>query len=227
MRAMHIHQFIEVFLDDFSCDVHIAAVLFALQLQQDAFTHVAGADAGRVQCLHHVDHLFDLRRVHIVAVVERHVVGNLGGAAAQVSRILQVAHDGLGNHLLRLVEFKFSQLVEQCFLHRLLAHRRGTVVFVIEAAVVGKVAVPRHRVIVAAVGTDGLVIALAFRMLLLFLAIILVVVLVLVRLLLESLDFVHFIIDEFGHLGIAFFQHLAQQALLFQRLPLLQRLFLH
>ena len=100
-------------------------------------------------------------------------------------------------------------------------------VFVIEAAVVGKVAVPRHRVIVAAVGTDGLVIALAFRVFLLFLTILLVVVLVIVRLLLESLDFVHFIIDEFGHLGIAFFQHLAQQALLFQRLPLLQRLFLH
>ena len=99
---------VEVLLDHRDGQVHILTTGFAAQLQQNAFPQVPCGNAGRVQRLDSLQHLFHLLGIHHVAVVKCHVVGNFAHRAAQIAVILQIAHNGLGNDLLGLVELHFS-----------------------------------------------------------------------------------------------------------------------
>ena len=87
-------------------------------------------------------------------------------------------------------------------------------VLIVTAAVACQVTKPfLARVIVTARIAVGLAVVAhgAFRLALRLL------VAILVAFLLERLNLIHLVVDEFGHLGIVFFQHLPQQALLLHR----------
>ena len=225
----HRHHIVKVFLYHLDGDVHILARRLALQLKQYALTQVTRCDARGVQSLHDAQHLLHLGSIDHIAVVERHVVGYLAHAAAQVAIVLQIAHDCPRDDLLRLVEFQLAQLVGDIFLKCFFAHRRGRIVLVVTAAVVGKVAVPGRRVFIA-IGIDVTagrgVVPGGFVFILAFARFSGIVVIVIVRLLLQRLNLADLVVDEFGHLGIVLLQHQSQHALLLQcqtlRLLLLQ-----
>ena len=208
---------VEILLHHRDGHVHILTSGFAAQLQQDAFPQVPCGDTGRVQCLDDLQHLFHLLGVHHVTVVECHVIGNFIDRAAQIAVILQIAHNGLGNDLLGLVELQFSQLVGKVFLERFFAYCRRRIVLVVAAAVVGEVAVPCSRVVVTVavhLAAGGSV--LAGMVVVATLVVVIVVLVVVVRLFFKGLNLIDLIVDEFGHLGIVFLQHQSQHALLFQ-----------
>ena len=166
-----------------------------------------------------------MTRINNPAVVKGHVIGNLGGTATQITVILQVTHNRTGNDLLRLVQLQLTQLIGKMLLHGLFAHRGRGIIFIVTAAVVGKEAVPRYRVVVTVgLGIIFRVGRAAILALGLLVGVLVAILVILVGFLLECLNLIHLVVDEFRHLGIVLFKHHAQQALLFQRQPL--RLFL-
>ena len=107
----HGSHLVEVFLDHLDGEIHSLALGLAAQLQQDALAQVTRGNTRRIHRLHDVQHIFDLLSIYHIAVVEGHIIGNLGTAAAQVTIVLDVADDGLGYHLLGIVKLQFTQLV--------------------------------------------------------------------------------------------------------------------
>ena len=155
--------------------------------------------------------------IHDIAVVKCHVIGDFTGRAMQVAVFLDISHNGTCDHQLGLVKFQLAQLIGQIVGQRLFTHGSWGVILVIAAAVVGKVAVPCHRVVVTVdLGIHlivGHTVIVAFIIMLVTAAIIIVVVL----LFLEGLNLIDLIVNELGHLGIVFLQYQAQHALLLQR----------
>ena len=221
----HGGKVIKVLVNHGDGEVHILAVRLATQLQQNTLAQVTGGDTCRIQRLHDFYHLLDLLGIDHIAIVEGHVIGNLRSATAQIAAILQVAHDGVGNDLLGLVEFQLAQLVGEVFLQGLLAHSSGGIILVVTAMVVGNEAIPSHGIIVTAVLVDAVVVSAPFVG---GTAVVLGVLLIvfIVRHLFKRLILTDLVVDKLGHLGIAFFQHQAQQALLFQCQALRLLLFL-
>ena len=213
----HGSKIIKVLIHHRDGQVDIIAGIFAAQLQQYALLQVTSSDTRRVQRLYDLKHFLDLFCIHDIAVVESHIICYLTDRASQISVILQVADDGVCNDLLCLIQFQFTQLVGQKFLQGLLAHGNRSIVLIVTAAIVGKITVPGRRIVVSvavhlAAGRGPGIVAVTVT------AVVVVgaVIVIIVRLLLQCLNFIDLVVDEFGHLGIILFQHQSQHPLLFQ-----------
>ncbi len=105
-RDASLHQRGPMFADE--CSQVVFVGVFEFNLQQQAFTNIGGANAGRFKFL---DHLEDRRHLDLINV---HLLGNLGEIAGKKAVCVYIANDNALANLVGAGRFRGdAQLVEQ------------------------------------------------------------------------------------------------------------------